>query len=606
MAFCFALVRALPLRASFRQLQQAFVTAPGGCCASSLGCGGSSSFSGVCCDRSQFFFSAAEFCSGFCAHSRLLASAVAGLSREVRVSCGAAVCVPGLAGSDARFISMVAVQQNVRLTASEQGIFELLLSTLRHFRMNTQLRVAGGWVRDKLLGTDSHDIDIAIDDMLGKEFCKKVNEYLESIGEETQGVGIIQSNPEQSKHLETARMRIRGVWVDFVNLRAETYAQHSRIPTMEFGTALEDALRRDLTINSLFYNINTCSVEDLTGKGLMDLAAGLIRTPLPPKETFLDDPLRVMRAIRFGARFGFKLEEELKNAASCEEVKEALGTKVSRERIGHEVDLMLMGKKPSEAMRWFEQLELFPVIFTACVKDSNPPLLGNNGRLCVDYMQAAGEVLAELEGSQLTMEERRLCFLSALLLPFRHHTHPYKKGSVPVSDIIIKDSLKLKSDDAKNVLQLHAAAEQFTEVTKLLSQNDVGTGRQEVLPVDGHKRVQPGLCLHQIKGLWRTALVLSTLLPSDLDQISPAQRAHQFRTTEDAILKLGLDKVWTQKPLLDGKKIMELLDLQRGVPQMKEWMDQLQKWELAHPEGSQEEIIEWFNKEHAKRFKANG
>jgi tRNA nucleotidyltransferase/poly(A) polymerase len=119
----------------------------------------------------------------------------------------------------------------------------------------------------QLLGTDSHDIDIAIDDMLGKEFCKKVNEYLESIGEETQGVGIIQSNPEQSKHLETARMRIRGVWVDFVNLRAETYAQHSRIPTMEFGTALEDALRRDLTINSLFYNINTCSVEDLTGKG---------------------------------------------------------------------------------------------------------------------------------------------------------------------------------------------------------------------------------------------------------------------------------------------------------------------------------------------------
>jgi hypothetical protein len=66
--------------------------------------------------------------------------------------------------------------------------------------------------------------------------------------------------------------------------------------------------------------------------------------------------------------------------------------------------------------------------------------------------------------------------------------------------------------------------------------------------------------------------VLSTLLPSDLDQISPAQRAHQFRTTEDAILKLGLDKVWTQKPLLDGKKIMELLDLQRGVPQMKEWV----------------------------------
>lgn len=107
-------------------------------------------------------------------------------------------------------------------------------------------------------------------------------------------------------------------------------------------------------------------------------------------------------------------------------------------------------------------------------------------------MQGVVIDVLRLNHGQSQMEERRLCFLSALLLPFRHHTHPYKKGLVPVSDIIIKDSLKLKSDDAKNVLQLHAAAEQFTEVTKLLSQNDVETGRQEVLPVDGHKRVQPG------------------------------------------------------------------------------------------------------------------
>ncbi|KAF5184715.1 Cca trna nucleotidyltransferase protein [Thalictrum thalictroides] len=136
--------------------------------------------------------------------------------------------------------------------------------------------------------------------MLGREFCEKVNEYLSSIGEEKQGIGVIQCNPDQSKHLETARMRLYDIWIDFVNLRSEDYSENSRIPTMKFGTAKDDAYRRDLTINSLFYNINTNSVEDFTRRGLADLMSGKIVTPLAPKETFLDDPLRVLRAIRFG------------------------------------------------------------------------------------------------------------------------------------------------------------------------------------------------------------------------------------------------------------------------------------------------------------------
>lgn len=80
--------------------------------------------------------------------------------------------------------------------------------------------------------------------------------------------------------------------VDFTNLRSEVYAD-SRIPTIQLGTPEEDAHRRDLTINSLFFNINSRAVEDYTGHGLDDLRHGLIRTPLAARETFLDDPLRV-------------------------------------------------------------------------------------------------------------------------------------------------------------------------------------------------------------------------------------------------------------------------------------------------------------------------
>ncbi|XP_023522807.1 CCA tRNA nucleotidyltransferase, mitochondrial-like [Cucurbita pepo subsp. pepo] len=105
--------------------------------------------------------------------------------------------------------------------------------------------------------------------MLGSEFVDKVREYLLTVGEEAQGVAVIPCNPEQSKHLETARMRIFDIWIDFVNLRCEEYSENSRIPTKQkFGTAEEDAYRRDLTINSLFYNINSSLVEDMTKRGL--------------------------------------------------------------------------------------------------------------------------------------------------------------------------------------------------------------------------------------------------------------------------------------------------------------------------------------------------
>lgn len=101
------------------------------------------------------------------------------------------------------------------------------------------------------------------------------------------------------------------LWVDLVNLRKEEYAEDSRIPVMEFGTPEEDALRRDLTINALFYNINEDKVEDFTKMGIEDLKNGFIRTPLEPYTTFKDDPLRILRVFRFASRYSFKCDPEI-------------------------------------------------------------------------------------------------------------------------------------------------------------------------------------------------------------------------------------------------------------------------------------------------------
>lgn len=510
------------------------------------------------------------------------------------------------------------VKEGIDLTEKEEKIFRRLLDVVRHFKLETQLRVAGGWVRDKLLGKDCYDIDIALDNMLGREFCEKVNEYLHSIGEEQQGIGVIQCNPDQSKHLETARMRIYDIWIDFVNLRSETYVENSRIPTMKFGTAEEDAYRRDLTINSLFYNINTDSVEDFTGRGVQDLKNGYIVTPLPPKTTFLDDPLRVLRAIRFGARFAFVLDEDLKKAASDEEVRSAIADKISRERIGHEVDLMISGNQPVKALAYICELQLYYVVFTF-PENPRPLLIEGCDRLCVSYMDAAWNLLQSTGYSILSDEQRRLYLYGALFLPIRNIIYEDKKSKkIPVSSYIIRNSLKLKNSDAETVMSLHVALERFFSVISSLEEDkDFKIVEAELgdefldIPFDSRIRVLAGLLLRQIKSFWRVALLLSTLLypkvehagDSLTDNFKTEKRREIFVNVERAISESGLNNVWEVKPLLDGKAIMSVLQLKSGGPLIREWQERLIKWQLAHPEGTTEDCLDWMKQSQTKRVK---
>lgn len=103
--------------------------------------------------------------------------------------------------------------------------------------------------------------------------------------------------------METAICRIYGDNIDVVNLRSEEYGADSRVPDIRIGTPTEDAFRRDLTINTLFYNINERKIEDFTGQGLRDLQLRIARTPVSPLKTFADDPLRILRTFRFSQRF---------------------------------------------------------------------------------------------------------------------------------------------------------------------------------------------------------------------------------------------------------------------------------------------------------------
>ena len=117
--------------------------------------------------------------------------------------------------------------QQIQLSGSETELCETLMKLVESNKLQTQMRIAGGWVRDKLLNLESQDIDIALDNMSGESFALLFSATLGA-----SSIGKIRANPEASKHLETACVRYKGIDIDFVNLRSEDYSQDSRIPTI--------------------------------------------------------------------------------------------------------------------------------------------------------------------------------------------------------------------------------------------------------------------------------------------------------------------------------------------------------------------------------------
>lgn len=527
---------------------------------------------------------------------------------------------------------MPTIRDAIQLTDEEQALFKELLDATKQAGLSTTLRCAGGWVRDKLMGRSSLDIDIALDDLMGREFADRVNEYLRAHGEETHHVAVIMSNPEQSKHLETARMKVRGIWIDLVNLRSEEYAHHSRIPTMTFGTPEEDAFRRDFTINSLFYNINTGLIEDFTKQGLADLRAGIIRTPMPPKETFMDDPLRVLRAVRFASRFGFELEESLLEAAADDEVREALAHKVSRERVGAELEGMLHGPDPVMALRLLHRLRIFPAVFAL------PPGAGDRlsedafgGAACALAVEAFDEMQAWKHPEfGFDQDSRRRCMLAAVLLPLADVQVPAAKGKrISAASHVVREALKWKAKDAEAVDVIHSTAPELIAVYKQLQ------GQPDGVPAPEQLRVKLGLCIRKLKQLWPAGCVTASLLhgnpaarPSDgedLASVASAAAAVPVDAAEgevdaegtqrrldfcEALLQAatayGIAGCWQWKPLLDGKQVMQAVGMKSGGPALGKLMEAAVEWQLAHPSGTAEECRAWLEREHRAAMDAEG
>ena len=232
--------------------------------------------------------------------------------------------------------------------ALKHPIFETISQSAEELNLDSY--VIGGFVRDYLLERgDAKDIDVVAVGS-GIELAQQVSKNLPT-------------NPKVQifKTYGTAMLRYDDIEVEFVGARKESYNEDSRNPIVENGTLQDDQNRRDFTINALALSLNTSNFGELLDpfNGIEDLDKGVIRTPLDPDITYSDDPLRMMRAIRFATQLNFKIEEQSLKAIADNKDRIKI---ITKERIVTELNKILESDKPSIGFKLLEKTGLLDFI----------------------------------------------------------------------------------------------------------------------------------------------------------------------------------------------------------------------------------------------------
>jgi poly(A) polymerase len=220
----------------------------------------------------------------------------------------------------------------------KQSALDVLRSATRGSIYDGRLFLVGGYVRDKAMGvlSEAEDIDIVLEDdaLALAKFLHRAR--------------ITQIAPVVFPRFGTAMVRVRGRNVELVTARKESYSADSRKPNIVApGTLRDDASRRDFTINTLLENLHSGELIDPTGRALADIASGIIRTSADPNVTFMDDPLRMMRAVRFAVRLGFSIDPATWEGIRAAAPRLAI---VSRERVRDEFCKMMLTPRASTGL----------------------------------------------------------------------------------------------------------------------------------------------------------------------------------------------------------------------------------------------------------------
>lgn len=250
----------------------------------------------------------------------------------------------------------------IHLESQEKYLLEKIADAV--LELDTEAYVIGGFVRDRILGRNSKDIDIVCKDdgvELARRFARLHDVEASLRLYSKYGVAMVKCNDYE---------------IEFVGARKESYSLDSRNPEVEKGTLHDDQLRRDFTINALAFSVKNFEDPEIIDPfdGLIDLDHGVIRTPTDPERTFSDDPLRIMRAVRFASQLNFELEEFTQEAISANAHRLDI---VSQERLTMEFNKILLSGRPSVGLALMEHLGLMPYILPELSKMNNVEVVQN-------------------------------------------------------------------------------------------------------------------------------------------------------------------------------------------------------------------------------------
>lgn len=430
------------------------------------------------------------------------------------------------------------------VSEKEKEVFNIVLKACKQFPNPVIARVAGGWVRDKAIGKPSDDIDLAIEGTNIQDFGKALLKE-SGVDEKKEKMAVFNANPEMSKHMDVVRVCIfPKFWIDICSLRPD------EIDSTKEGTAESDAKRRDFTINALFFNINTSKVEDFVG-GIQDLENKIIRTPVDPKITFGEDPLRVIRGIRFAAKYGFKMDQSTLDSIPL--AKEKFENNVTKERVSTELFKAFKSVQSSKiAVDLIFRSTLFTSIFNPGIEFQIDEQITFKRTQTVLSRCDSDEKVFDIILSAIYFDLPALGFITDPLKP--------KKKIDPIEYIIVR-RMKISAKDSDFISHLIKS-----EKTVESLMNDLS-------------RLSAGHWIREIKNDWKftRCIIFDDKVLDFFDNVLV-----KFINDEK------MEDLIQMKPLFDGRQLAEKHNVKPG-PGLKQYVNQLIDWQIMNPNGKAED-----------------
>lgn len=309
-----------------------------------------------------------------------------------------------------------------------EEIVAYLRSVISGTKWEGKVYTVGGCLRDALMGHDIHDVDLAVNVPDGG--------VLFPLWLEKRGLTLVP--PTLYRRFSSSRLRLKAFpddEIEVVQTRREQYTdENSRNPEVCFGSIMDDCERRDLTINSLYQNVSTGEMLDLTGCGVDDIRNHRIRTPMAPDDTYSDDPIRIMRTLRFAVRYGWEISDEIFDAMKENASRMKI---VRRPRVSTEFEKMMLSNDPVRLLQLMKEIGvIFRVLPELChlyrLKDQSlRGVLGANAPL-PSLWDVTLERLAEVVGSPGDSLEARFAALFSqfhrVRIPYSYHSDKEKQN----------------------------------------------------------------------------------------------------------------------------------------------------------------------------------